>query len=256
MNPKTEQLLATLEIITEGLLYSTAGDCPIDPFVWEVTKQGEFNLVNFLTDRNFLQTVESKFFDRAWQRAIKALKHSSKISQKQQPPALIKQLQSHLADLEFYCLGGNRNNLCCQMIAGKTADGSWVGLTTLRCQPCTFGKPLSIKDGYTSPQAEFLRARIEPSIEEMKLLLPTKRGRQPEIVWEVAESQTKVLIKLLNSSQFVESYEYFSFYPQIKDFLTSQLQQLQSYVIGSSIYTVGQIADGDWLGIHTSGYWD
>ncbi len=257
MNPKTEQLLATLEVITEGLLYSTAGDCSIDPVVWEVAERGEFNLVNFLIDRNSLQIVDLKDFSKSWRRAVKALKQPSNISQRQlQTIALIEELQCHLTDLEFYSLGGNRNHLDSQMIVGKTADDAWVGLTMLRYNPCPFGKPLSVKDGYTREQADILKARIEPLLEEMKLLLPTGWGREPEIAWEVAASKIKVLIKLLNSSLFVESYEYFSFSDRLKDFLTSQLKQLRSYVIGSSIYTVGQIPDGDWLGVSTSGYWD
>lgn len=255
MNPKTEQLLATLEVITEGLWFSTESDGLIEPFVWEVAEKGEFNLINFLISKTRLQIVESADFSKAWQRAIKALKQPSNINQShQQPIVLIEELQSRLTDLEFYSLGGD--SLSSQMIVGKTADGAWVGFTPVRYNPCTFRKPLSFKDGYTSQQAEILKARIEPFLEEMKLLLKARSQQEKEIIWEIAESKIQVLIKLVNSCQLVESYQYFNLQNErLNNFLTSQLKQLRSYVIGWSIYAVGQIPDGDWLGVSTSGYW-
>ena len=166
MNPKTEQLLATLEVITEGLLYSSAGAVAINPFVWQVSEQGEFNLVNFLISQNRLQMVELADFSKAWQRATKALKQASNISQiHQEPIALIEELQSHLIDLEFYNLGSD--SLSSQMIVGKTADNAWIGITALKYGIWTprFGDRLSVEDACYSEQAEILKTRLKPFIE-------------------------------------------------------------------------------------------
>ncbi|MFB2894839.1 nuclease A inhibitor family protein [Aerosakkonemataceae cyanobacterium BLCC-F50] len=247
MNLKTEQLLATLEVITEGLWYSTESDAPIKPFVWEFAKKGNFNLINFLTDKNRLQMVNLSNYSKAYQRATKTLKH-------QQPIALIEELQSHLTDLEFYSV--DKDSLFFQMIVGKTTDDAWVGLTVARSKYCSFGNPLSVKDGYTSQQAEVLLTKIDPFLQKMKLLLKPELHKDTKIIWEVAASKTEVLIKLVNACQLVETYQYFSLQNQeLDNFLTNQLQQLRSYVINWNIYAIGQITNEDWLGISTSGYW-
>ncbi|MFB2917311.1 nuclease A inhibitor family protein [Aerosakkonema funiforme] len=259
MNPKTEQLLATLEVITEGLWFATQSGYQIYPFVWKVEEKGEFNLINFLIDQNHLQIVDSKHFSKAWRCATKELKQPSSISEgDRQPIAFIEELQSNLTDLEFYSLGRGRDSLFSQMIVGKTADDAWFGFTNARDERFLFTrKTVIVKDGYTTQQAEILKARIDPFIEEMKLLLKKGSYIDPEIVWEVAESKSQVLIKLLNSSRFVESDRYFSLQDErLNDFITSQLEQLGSYVVDWNIYAIGQIPNGDWLGVATSGYWD
>ncbi|MBD2184853.1 nuclease A inhibitor family protein [Aerosakkonema funiforme] len=258
MNPKTEQLLATLEVITEDLLYSSAGDAAIEPFVWQVAEQGEFNLVNFLIYKNRLQIVDLPDFTKAWQRAAKALKQPSNISQTHQPPiTLIDELPSHLTDLEFYNLGCD--SLASQMIVGKTADDAWIGITALKYGIWTpkFGDYFGIEDGYYSDEAKKIKTQIKPFLEALEFL--TKREEQPnqELIWEVAPSKTQVLIKLLNSSQYIQTYKYFGLkHQRLNNFMLSQLKQLRTYVIESGIYAVGQILNGDWLGVSTSGYWD
>lgn len=264
MNPKTEQLLASLEVITEGLWYSSETDYPILPFVWEFAEMGEFNLLNFLISRNLLQMADREDFCQAWRRAQKSGKQpslpqdlsTSATDRQQESIGSIEELRSHLTDLEFYHLGSNC--LATAIIVGKIPNDAWVCLSGLRSEICTpiFGQILTFEDGYSTPKSELLRGKIQPFVKDMQLLTSIKLRQEQEINWQVAESKDRVLIKLLNSCQYVQTYKSFSLsYDRLNRFMVSELKQLQTYVTGTSIYAVGETPSGDWIGVGTGGYW-
>ncbi len=257
MNPKTEQLLATLEVITEGLWYSSETDYPILPFVWEFAEMGEFNLLNFLISRNILQIGDWEDFCQAWRRAEKSGKQSS-LPQDLSTSATgsIEELRSHLTDLELYNVGNNC--LANAIIVGKIPKDAWVGLSGTRSEICTpiFGEILTFEDGYSTPKSELLKSQIQPFVKDMQLLSSIELREVPEINWQVAESKAQVLTKLLNSCQYVQTYKYFSLrYDRLNRFMVCELKQLQTYVTGTSIYAVGETPSGDWIGVGTGGYW-
>lgn len=257
MNPKTEQLLATLEVITEGLWYSSETDYPILPFVWEFAEMGEFNLLNFLISRNILQIGDWEDFCQAWRRAEKSGKQPS-LAQNLSISATgsIEELRSHLTDFELYHFGNNC--LANAIIVGKIPNDAWVGISGILSEICTpiFGEILTFEDGYSTPKSELLKSQIQPFVKDMQLLSSIELREVPEINWQVAESKAQVLTKLLNSCQYVQTYEYFGLrYDRLNRFMVSELKQLQSYVIGTSIYAVGETPSGDWLGVATGGYW-
>lgn len=264
MNPKTEQLLATLEVITEGLWYSSETDYPILPFVWEFAEMGEFNLLNFLISRNILQIGDWEDFCQAWRRAEKSGKQpslaqnlsTSATDRQQKSIGSIEELRSHLTDLELYNFGNNC--LANAIIVGKIPNDAWVGISGILSEICTpiFGEILTFEDGYSSPKSELLKSQVQPFVENIQLLSSIELREVPEINWQVADSKDRVLIKLLNSCQYVQTYEYFGLKcDRLNCFMVSELKQLQSYVIGTSIYAVGETPNGDWLGVGTGGYW-
>lgn len=264
MNSKTEQLLATLEVITEGLWYSSATDYPILPFVWEFAEMGEFNLLNFLISRNILQIGDWEDFCQAWRRAEKSGKQSSlaqnlstsATDRQQESIGSIEELRSHLTDLELYNFGNNC--LANAIIVGKIPNDAWVGLSGTRSEIYTpiFGDILSFEDGYSTTKSELLQSQVQPFVRDMQLLSSIRLRKQQEINWQVADSKAQVLTKLLNSCQYVQTYKYFGLgYDRLNRFMLSELKQLQSYVIGTSIYAVGQTPSGDWIGVGTGGYW-
>lgn len=70
MNPQTEQLLGTLEVITEagiGLRLPNTDTAYLVPFVWDVTQKGEFNFINFGLDERWITRTDIEIAIEGWQ---------------------------------------------------------------------------------------------------------------------------------------------------------------------------------------------
>jgi hypothetical protein len=58
MIENTARLFEELQQISEGLFYSTEGEYAIEPFVWEVSQQGDLTSDKLLQSEGYLQRVE------------------------------------------------------------------------------------------------------------------------------------------------------------------------------------------------------
>ncbi len=69
MNPQTEQLLGTLEVITETRIEFWLPNTDIAylvPFVWDVTQKGEFNFINFGLDERWITGTDIEVAIEGW----------------------------------------------------------------------------------------------------------------------------------------------------------------------------------------------
>ncbi|MCC5625740.1 hypothetical protein [Nostoc sp. CHAB 5715] len=71
MQPTTEQILGTLQVIIEPIsnfkLSGHEDGGYIYPFIWEVSEQGEFNILNLSLSKGWLKLTDSDATIKNWQ---------------------------------------------------------------------------------------------------------------------------------------------------------------------------------------------
>jgi len=71
MKPATEQLLATLELLTDGLKFEVPRETDvwhyITPFSWDIEAQGELNALNLLKFKGVVQLTDADVAIANWQ---------------------------------------------------------------------------------------------------------------------------------------------------------------------------------------------
>lgn len=95
MKPETEQLLATLEVLIEGLSFESESCESFRTFVSEKTDKDNFTITNYLRKINFFRPVEISVFLQEWQRKLPNHSLTSQMNEKYQ--LLIQLLQVYLA---------------------------------------------------------------------------------------------------------------------------------------------------------------
>jgi Nuclease A inhibitor-like protein len=134
MKSETEQIISTLEILSQGLVYSCVGDEPYIPFIWETDLQGEFSLETFLRSNDSLVSFPpEKFFQE-----IKSTQPKSHTVQYEE---LFSFLEDQLTNLEtfsyfvpelpdgIYGSGEfSHHEINIPVILGATTQGEWLGL--------------------------------------------------------------------------------------------------------------------------------
>ncbi|RUT08167.1 hypothetical protein DSM106972_013350 [Dulcicalothrix desertica PCC 7102] len=114
MQPKTEQLLATVETVIKNLTsggsgIGSEGDHPFRPLVWSISEQGEFSFVKLLEASGLLTEINQQELIVIWRnRFIRPGRYSEAsinrmISQAlPQYQSLIEILQTQLEELRFF----------------------------------------------------------------------------------------------------------------------------------------------------------
>ncbi|MDY6804461.1 MAG: hypothetical protein SXA11_11735 [Cyanobacteriota bacterium] len=146
MKPETEQNLATIEILTDGLSCSSVGTEPYGILFWEVDEKGEFSFLKFLIEVKALTPLEVEEFLASLQRT-----RSKKTFR--QYKELINLLESNLSQLQFYSYNAPYlskqhtnfyapyENIEFPLIIGSTPQGEWLAIAPW----------LSSKTGSTPP---------------------------------------------------------------------------------------------------------
>ena len=62
MTPESQHFLEELKAAIEGVLFVTAGNYPLNVFVWNFEEDGEFNTSKFLQRQRYLAPVEAADF--------------------------------------------------------------------------------------------------------------------------------------------------------------------------------------------------
>lgn len=224
MKPETEQLLATLKIVTQNLYYMSETDAPYEPFVWDVAEKGSFHFLRVLESLNYLVSVPK-----------------DQVSQSN--PQLIKTLEENLSHLSFFSFGGEN------LTVGDTTEGDWVGVSQkFSYDTCAFGDRYHPPTTPTTPATKELQNQIAPLLSGQ--------------VCESAATQEELILKLLSSSDLVEIWHFEGFREadKLNRFLTTQLKDVLTYVFigengGFDIYTLGETPTGDYLGVSTVAIW-
>ncbi len=137
MNKETKKILGTLELLLES--------CPcinipghedggyIYPFIWETSKQGEFNPFNLSISKRWLKQTDDDVILSNWQEMqylmsfhrfdldMVEIKQKSRII-----PDLFRLLSDNLQELEYFNLETGYNPV--GLIFGKTIDGDWISV--------------------------------------------------------------------------------------------------------------------------------
>ncbi|MEH2368117.1 hypothetical protein [Nostoc sp.] len=147
MQPETEQILGTLQVIVEPYLtvdlpgHENGGT--IVPFVWDVSEQGEFNVINLCLANGWLQLTDVDKRIRSWQKMEYAksfydfyLGVEEENLRKNIFEYLLQFLHINLQDLEAFLqdlesfssmpYSCSRGVVLPGLVIGRTTDGTWI----------------------------------------------------------------------------------------------------------------------------------
>ena len=247
MHSETEQLLATLEILTEP---SLPFDLPghedggyIFPFVWDVSEQGEFNVMNLSRANGWLQLTDADATIKNWQE-MEYLKYfpdfsldaNEKTTRENKIANLFQLLSANVRQMQSFILKGGSypdTDASPRLVIGQTEDGDWIGV----CPTVYKETHIPQKQIERSPLPEVLSgrplgnntldliSRLEAIISELGIIdvsgaFGGEYGYSYSHQMTVVAAKTKELVfeKALQLSRTLEINEFHSFYPDNKKF--------------------------------------
>ncbi|BAY61087.1 hypothetical protein NIES22_11480 [Calothrix brevissima NIES-22] len=142
MQPKTEQILATLQVIIEPQsgfnLPGHESGGSISPFVWELSQNGEFNILNLSLEKGWLKLTDIDATIKNWQTMDYASNFNSfslnlneKTAWASKIEILSQLLIQNLQDLESFNVKTSSyfpDDDLVGLIVGKTTDGNWIAV--------------------------------------------------------------------------------------------------------------------------------
>ncbi len=289
MKSETEQLIATLEILTDGIYYSLVGDEPYEIVTWETEERGEFTFERFLNNIKSLTLVSTDDF-------LKTIEQMQPLSLIQEYTNLLHLLQSNLFDFQIYsycfpylprCLYGSSVTLFNEnqtqdvkgvpVIIGLTSTGEWIGLApkqynTTRSSPQFNIPEITVSETMTAliKQLKEITNSLVYPIREYEL---TKAN--PKWAIAVTNSRETVIEKILDEAQFIDVREVNTFLRinngdyeiadgelRLNQFFNSELTDARVYnldfIIGGEHLTVhyvlGKTSSDDWIGVVTDSF--
>jgi hypothetical protein len=288
---ETENLLAALEVVVENLSSSYAGiasdgDEPFHAFAWSTAQQGYFNFSQLLKSIGFLKTIDTNTLAREWQ--LKTMYHSQAQGIIPDFPDLVNILESRLKNLQAYQLKTYINETCtptiddfdgfeaCEFIAGETDDGDWLGICPSFPKPYTvhYGQMILRNKHMLSQSTIILKQQIEPFLQKMQPpIIRYEAEVSSGLTFQSAGNEDELIEILLEESCILESWEFKKFlknkenldvdeeysFVELEEFVKTYFRSPRLYVLGNwavfRLYLVGQIENGDWLGIVTAASW-
>lgn len=287
MKPETEQIVATLEILTDGLYCSCVGDEPYGIMAWEVEEKGEFNFFNFLLDVQALTLLSAdEFSDRLGQ-----VKDKKTIQEYRE---LVNLLEANLSQLQIYSyqapyLSEEHTNFYGPpneielpvVIIGLTPDKEWLALA-----PTLFfhGKLTPVQFAIPTQEPTEATANLIESIQIITGdLVRTERGEkilERDLMWQIAvtASPSSGIEKNLDVAGYIDIFEIDYFWDleapegtekyydwKIQEFKLKQF--FKKALIESRVYTfyfhrgeyqahyvLGKNNNGDWMGVFSDTY--
>ena len=138
MQPETEQIFATLELLLDGnLAFNLPGHedgGQISPFIWDGSNSGDFNVLNLCRANGWLKLTDVDVIIKDWQE-MNYMKHfpDSSLNPKQkkdlihQFESLFQVLNSNLNNLEAYILNSPHSYVSNPgVVIGTTKDEDWI----------------------------------------------------------------------------------------------------------------------------------
>ncbi|MEH2245509.1 nuclease A inhibitor family protein [Nostoc sp.] len=200
LKPETEQLLATLEIVSEGLWYSSESDYHYAPFVWDTQSQGEFSIVRVLEHLGYFQEVEPEWLNQYWQSQIQQAKDRRqsdfgfapkypKIDEIQQMSEqsshFFKILQENTSVIKIIKFSAS-----IMLILGQTQEGDWIGIFPIVDYRVWYPRTTVYPEIYTPTTAGIsLKIKLEPLLSELKIF---NGYHWSDLVWENAQTKEKL----------------------------------------------------------------
>ena len=200
MKPHNKELFDNLKCLTQGLVFSDDERGSLNPFVWDVSERGKLTAEKLMLSNKIWGTKSLKrvTFDIFLE----------KVSKDKQTQALLKILQSHLADIEIYRAYFPDDVF--NVYIGKTGEEDWFGL----CSPFdSRGKDYS---GKTSEK--FIIKNVSPTQATLNLLEELQNNYfsltneyakyQRKWICQYADTKDKLIEKLMDSVVFFITQEY------------------------------------------------
>ncbi|MEH1999379.1 MAG: nuclease A inhibitor family protein [Nostoc sp.] len=139
MYTETERIFGTLQVLVEPYLtVDLPGheDGTIVPFVWDVSEQGEFNIINLCLGNGWLQLTDVDITIRSWQK-LEYLKYFPNFSlgfeennlRTNKFAALLQILHTNLQDLQSFSWKAHSCStgiVSPGLVIGRTADETWI----------------------------------------------------------------------------------------------------------------------------------
>ncbi len=241
MNKETKKIVATLEIFLESCRcmrfpgHEDGGY--IYPFVWETSKQEEFNPLKLSLSKGWLKQTDDDVILKNWQVMQYVMSFhrfdldTEEINQKARIiPELFKLLTDNLQELEYFNLKTAYNPV--GLVVGKTIDGDWFSVC-----------PTVYTESFI-PQEQISRTRQNKknNLEEMgentkHLILKTKEiifkfgeiilqggdidnyncSHDYRMVYAAGKTKESAIEKALQTSRILELSQFHSFYSDGED---------------------------------------
>lgn len=229
MKRQMEQIVTTLETLTEDIYFSLVGDEPYIVTTWEVEEKGEFSWEKFLIAHKALTSYELNDFMR-----VMSLTQSPEVIEHYQN--LIVLLQANLSQLSIYgysfpeipedLFGGelpipedNRDPFGIPLIIGLTTAGEWIGLVPKQ----SYGfesAPRFIIPNLESVDNSTLKLinEIESTFSKVKHQLKSKDWKISN-VWQIiiTSERHELINKLLMEARFLSIIEINQFFSRIEE---------------------------------------
>lgn len=217
MNANTTRLLESLRQTTDGLLYQSEAEYPIEPFVWDIANKGALTPEKLLASEGFLRQVEvSEFFPQNLKFHGETLSAAMQAEdQKQQE--LIDFLRSRCKTVEVYLAQKNdapdapfQEFEAFPLILAETQTGEWVGIAP------------EVDAGFQRRmRAESLISDHDPYLE--KKFWQTARDIDPSLAQQKADFYVRFdLHSFLEKSSEIELFQTPTGSFSVRDFLIKQ----------------------------------
>lgn len=217
MNANTARLLESLRQTTDGLLYQSEAEYPIEPFLWDAAAKGTLTPEKLLASEGFLRQVEiSEIFPQNLKFHGETLSAAMQ-AEDQKQHELIDFLRSRCKTVEVYLAQkDDAPNAPFQefeafpLILAETQAGEWLGIT-----------PEVSADFQRRMRAESLISDHDPYLE--KKFWQTARDIDPSLAQQKADFYVRFdLHSFLEKSSEIELFQTPTGSFSVRDFLIKQ----------------------------------
>lgn len=200
MKPETEQILGTLEVLTEGrLLFSTSQNevSPFSSFLWEEAEKGEFNLLNLGRSQGWLERTDLDVVADIWQAVEKtgsvepdaepeyfedeedysAVDEATAAERDEKYRSLLELLETNLDEIAAYRFGLHPDEYCFAVVIGKTEDSDWICVSPTVARELEIDEDIIARSVLPKPAAKplgektlELRSRVEDIVSQLQPL--------------------------------------------------------------------------------------
>jgi Nuclease A inhibitor-like protein len=254
MQPQTEQMFATLEVLVSDLYFGLSGHengGNFDPFIWDISKSGKFSALNLSLSKNWLELTDDYTIIQSWQQMQYlscfnsfSFQADDKANMSNKIINLYHILSNQLRNIEYYKLKAFSyflSNISVGLIIGETVDGDWISV----CH--TLYKETSISDNEISRSEKFAPTQIKALGKNTLNLVSEIQTITSELgainlkgdfgggyyysfeykfLYVTAESKELAIEKALQASGMLEIAKFNSFYPD-KEYFEDYYQESQ-----------------------------
>jgi hypothetical protein len=292
MNPATNDLLAQLDQVTNGLTFGSENDFPFKPVVLETAKDRPLTAETLL---EAIGLIKPQSLDDLLNYINKSKRHEQEHTEpqtenqsqsielvSQEYQEFIETLQLNLKDVQIYCVSrkplddetrttGEDTDVF-YLVIGKTQAGDWIGRSpeidideSATYLTEVYPTPDTAPSDATSELVNHLRSTTHNLVVPKASFSGSENSMIHRFLWNATDTRDWIVDNLLRTTGFVRVYRFEPFENQdpklaaLDQVLRSHLTDLRTYIIGCQssfwIYTLGQTRDGDWAGVATQAVW-